>query len=266
MSDRQIREQFTVIEKWCGSKEHGIYGQLFLPAVLQEGEKVPLVLFCHELYRTHTSGIPYAQELASMGIAAYTFDFRGASKESQSPGSMLKMSVMTCKDDLMEVYEEALRWPFTDPERIAVIGASQGAFAAAVAASENPEAFRCLVLMYGAYVIMDDVKNLYPKRELVPDPFDYNGWSLQGACYLTDLWDFDPVVLGSYKGPVLLLHGDEDPLVDPHYSEEIAGYYENSEFFIIRGGRHGFKKSAFTEAMRLITLFFLKYGMKNEKI
>lgn len=266
MRDSQNREQYTVNEKWCGSKEHGIYGQLFLPADLSEGQKVPLVLFCHELYRTHSSGIPYAKELATMGIAVYTFDFRGASKESRSPGSMLKMSVMTCKSDLMEVYEEALRWPFTDSERIAVIGASQGAFASAVAAAQYPDAFRCLVLMYGAYVIMDDVRNLYPERELVPDPFDYNGWSLMGACYLTDLWDFDPVVLGTYKGPVLLLHGDDDPLVDPSYSERIAGLYENSEYYLISGGRHGFRKSAFTEAMRLIKDFFLNNGMKNEKI
>ena len=179
---------------------------------------------------------------------------------------MLDMSVLTCARALMEVYREALAWPFTDPANIFAIGASQGAFSTALAAGRNPDAFAGIVLMYGAFVIMDDVKNMFADKESVPDPFDYKGWSMMGARYLTDLWDFDPVVLGTYKGPVLLLHGDDDPLVDPSYSERIAGLYENSEYYLISGGRHGFRKSAFTEAMRLIKDFFLNNGMKNEKI
>ena len=113
---------FRQEEKWCGSSESGLYGQLFVPERADRGEKVPVILFCHELYRTHESGIPYGQVLASEGFALYTFDCRGASEESRSPGSMLHMSVMSCAEDLMEVYREALTWPFTDPDRIILMG------------------------------------------------------------------------------------------------------------------------------------------------
>ncbi|HAB94963.1 MAG TPA: hypothetical protein DCF49_09490 [Lachnospiraceae bacterium] len=253
-----IKGAYRQKEKWCGSRENGIYGQLFVPERADKGEKVPLVLFCHELYRTHESGIPYGRELAARGYAFYTFDCRGASTESRSPGSMLHMSVMTCARDLMEVYREVLTWPFTDPDRIILIGASQGAFSTAVAASQNPDLFAAVVLMYGAFVILDDVRDLYPDKESVPDPFDYRGWSMMGAVYLTDLWDYDLKCLGKYKGPVLVLHGDEDPLVDPSYSLRVAKIYQNAEFHMVRGGRHGFKKGAFVEAFQYICDFLTK--------
>ena len=246
---------FRQEEKWCGSSESGLYGQLFVPERADRGEKVPVILFCHELYRTHESGIPYGQVLASEGFALYTFDCRGASEESRSPGSMLHMSVMSCAEDLMEVYREALTWPFTDPDRIILMGASQGAFSAAVTASRHPGLFAAVILMYGAYVILDDVRNMFPDKESVPDPFDYRGWSMMGACYLTDLWDFDLKELGEYRGPVLVLHGDDDPLVDPSYSQNVAKIYENAEFHLISGGRHGFKKGAFEEAAIYIKAF-----------
>ena len=252
-------ERFLTRELWCGDPKSGIYGRLFLPRDHQYGEKLPLVLFCHELFRTHESGISYGEELAAKGFAVYTFDCRGASKESRSPGSMLNMSVMTCAEDLMEVYREALTWNFTDPGRIAVIGASQGAFSTAVAAGENTDAFAAIVLMYGAFVILDDIKNMYSDRSSVPDPFSYRGWCMMGARYLTDLWDFDKSVLGRYKGPVLILHGDDDPLVDPAYSQDIAKVYENCEFHMVRGGRHGFKKGAFAEAAEYIERFLADY-------
>lgn len=249
---------YRVEEKWCGEKESGIYGQLFIPERADRGEKVPLVLFCHELYRDHRSGIPYGCELAKRGYAVYTFDCRGASKDSKSPGSMLNMSVMTCMRDLMEVYREALSWSFVEKKNVFAIGASQGAFSTAIAAALSPDAFAGIVLMYGAYVIMDDVRDMFADRESVPDPFDYKGWSMMGACYLTDLWDFDFRELSEYGGPVLVLHGDEDPLVDPSYSRRVAKIYQNADFYVIKGGRHGFKKEAFSRAFDIIYPFLVK--------
>ena len=60
-------ERFLTRELWCGDPESGIYGRLFLPRDHQYGEKLPLVLFCHELFRTHESGISYGEELAAKG-------------------------------------------------------------------------------------------------------------------------------------------------------------------------------------------------------
>ncbi len=259
---RELYTEHSYIEKeiWCGNGDRKVYGRLFLPSESAEDKKVPLVIFCHELYKTHASLDPYAGQLAGRGIAAVTFDCRGAAEESKSPGSMQNMSVMTCKDDILTVLNEVCTWEFADPGRIACVGASQGAFAAAVAASERPDAFACIVLMYGAYVILDDVENMFAEKESVPDSFSYHGWSMMGARYLTDLWDFDVKTLGVYTKPVLLLHGDSDPLVAASYSERVAKLYEDAEYHLIEGGRHGFKKSAFLEALDLIIRFLDRHG------
>lgn len=260
MRDTYEDNSYIVKEIWCGADGRRVFGKLFIPNEASEGKKVPLVLFCPELYKTHESGVPYAKELAGRGIAVMTFDCRGASQESRSPGSMQDMSVMTCAEDIFTVYEEVKNREFVDPGKTAAIGASQGAFATAVAASRRPDVFSCIVLMYGAYVILDDVRNMFADRESVPEVFSYHGWSILGARYLTDLWDFDTKSLGSYGGPVLILHGDDDPLVAPSYSESIAAVYRNAEFCMISGGRHGFKKGAFSQALEKILRFLEKHG------
>lgn len=260
MRDTYTDNSYTVKEIWCGDKGKRIYGQLFVPNAASEEHKVPLAMFCPELYKTHESGVPYAKEMAGRGVAVMTFDCRGTAQESRSQGSMQDMSVFTCAEDVLTVYEEVKTWDFVDQDRIAAIGASQGAFATAVAASQRPDAFSCIVLMYGAFVLLDEYREMFPSKESVPAIFDYHGWSMMGARYFTDLWDFDTHSLGRYEGPVLLLHGDNDPLVDPSYSVSVAGVYKNSRLFIIPGGRHGFKKGAFTEALEKILVFLSQHG------
>lgn len=265
---------FITREIWCGKNEKDIYGVCYLPGdyadeetrVAGDGEKsskkYPLVIFCHELYRTHTSGISYAEEFSSHGIATYTFDFRYGSFESRSGNDMTKNSVMTEAQDLSEVLDDAAAWDFVDPEKIVVIGGSQGAFASAVTAERRPDDIAALVLMYGAFVIMDDAHGSYKKKEDVPPLFDYKGWSTMGAQYFTDVWDFVPEKeFGSYKKKILFLHGDDDPLVDPSYSIRVAACYPNTEFHIVKTGRHGFKKGAFTEAMKFIWPYLHEMGI-----
>lgn len=268
---------YTVIERYCGKRKKDIYGVAYIPrfskdrnarSELFDGqpEIYPLAIFCHELYRTHTSGIPYAEELASHGIAVYTFDFRNGSKESRSGNDLTKNSVMTEAQDLSEVLDDAMEWDFVDSKKIVVIGASQGAFASAVVATRRPQDLAGLVLMYGAFVILDDAHRAFPNKESVPALFDYNGWSIMGAQYFTDVWDYDlDRDLGAYDQKVLVLHGDEDPLVDPGYSRRAAAAYRDAEFHIIRTGRHGFKKGAFTEAMQYIWQYLRKIGIMNSQ-
>lgn len=266
----EINNSYYTREIYCGKTLKDIYGIAYIPTEkespgtmtddnsLQVGKHgpFPLVIFCHELYRTHTSGIPYAEELASHGVAVYVFDFRNGSEESRSGNDLTKNSVMTEAGDLSEVIDDAKTWEFVDPKRMVVIGASQGAFAGAVTAARRPQDLAGLVLMYGAFIILDDAHNMFADKQSVPALFDYNGWSIMGACYFTDVWDYDiDREFGAFDKKVLILHGDSDPLVDPTYSRRAASAYRDAEFHIIKTGRHGFKKGAFIEAMRYIWMY-----------
>ena len=74
-----------------------------------------------------------------------------------------------------------------------------------------------------------------------------------GKNYITDLWkvDFDRL-LSSYKGHMLLLHGDRDSTVPLSYSEEIRKIIPDCEFYVIRDGGHEFFGQPFEDAMSYI--------------
>lgn len=74
-----------------------IYGIAYIPE--NEREKVPLVICAHGLGGSYRSNAAYAKQLASHGIAAYCFDFRGGGG-SRSDGDTTEISVMTEVSDL----------------------------------------------------------------------------------------------------------------------------------------------------------------------
>ena len=51
------------------------------------------------------------------------------------------------------------------------------------------------------------------------------------------LLDID-YAIGKYKGPVLIVHGDQDEAIPVHYSEEAAAKYSNARLVIIKGDDH----------------------------
>ena len=65
-------QAYSIRELRCEREGKRIYGQAYVPA--GEG-RVPLVIFCHELGRNHTVGIPYAERLCALGFAVYVFDY-----------------------------------------------------------------------------------------------------------------------------------------------------------------------------------------------
>lgn len=251
--------RYTVEKQNCTINGQTIVGFAYRPE--REG-RLPLVIFAHELCCTHRSGTPYAERLAEQGIAAYTFDFRGGSENSLSDGTPLQMSPMTEADDLAEVIREAQSWPFVDAEKIVVIGASQGGYAAAVRAAADPDALAGLVLMYPALLINHDLYEHFSSPDEIPNPFSVNGWIDVGRNYATDVWDYDVYgEMRKYPRPVLILHGSRDRTVDISFSERAAKSYPNAELHVIDGGRHGFFGRCFEDAMHWILLYLTRIGV-----
>lgn len=246
----QITYDYEIREIDCSVHEQKIYGIAYIP---QTDDKVPLAIFGHELGSTHRSGIPYAEELASRGIAVYTLDFRGGSVSSQSDGSTVGMSVMTEAEDMEAVLEDAKDWEFVDSSRIVMIGASQGGMASAVAASRHGEELSGLILLYPALLVHDAVHEQFDSLDDVPEQFNFNGWIMVAKNYASDVWDYDVYSdMEDFEKPVLILHGDRDGIVDLSYSERAAETYPNADFHVLHRAGHGFYGSSFDEAMGYI--------------
>lgn len=258
MDDTQMIYKYETREIDVPINEQNIYGIAYIP---RTEEKVPLVIFSHELGSTHRSGVPYAESLASHGIASYIFDFRGGSSGSRSDGETTEMSAMTEADDIEAILDTAREWDFIDSNKIALIGASQGGMASAIVAARSPEQIEGLILLYPALLIPDAVHWEFDSLDVVPDQFMFNGWILVGKNYAEDVWNYDTFgEMSNFERPVLILHGDKDTMVDISYSERAAESYPSAEIHVIRGAGHGFYGSSFNTAEVKVTEFESSYA------
>ena len=243
-----VRYEYDEKEIWCDNDGQKIYGKAYIPRM--DKEKMPLVIFSHELCMTHASGEGYAKELASRGVAVYTFDYRGGSIASKSDGKTTDMSVLTEVSDLEHVLATAKTWDFVDKDNIVILGGSQGGMVAAITASKHPDDLKGLVLLYPAFVITDELHKHFMSLDEVPNEYLYNGWIKVGKRYAVDAWKSDVYdQMKNFKKPVLIIHGDEDKDVPLYYSKEAQRRYPNAKLHIVYGTGHMFpEKKSFEEA------------------
>ena len=242
------------------SPNGNVFGVLRLP----EGKTpVPLIILSHGFGGNHSLDLDSAAYFNKAGFATYSLDFCGGGFNSRSSGTMMDMSVLTEAADLDAVIDY-----FRKEERISEIllwGASQGGFVSAYVSARRPGDIKAVVLEFPAIVLQDDSE----KRRLPDGSFPETS-SIMGARisrkYDEDATSFNLYdLLPAYTGPVLILHGDRDPIVPLRYSEKAAGTYSNARLIVLPGQGHGFTGTSKQEALAMETEFFLKQGVREEK-
>lgn len=253
-------------EIWRDNNGNRIYGIAYIPDT--EEVRKPLVIFSHELGNSHTTGIPYAERLAAAGYAAYTFDFCGGTVSgNRSDGNTVGMSIMTEVSDLEAVLNTAATWDFVDPERIVLLGGSQGGAVTALTGCRNQEKIAGMMLMYPALSAVDDVHSQFASLDDVPEEYGmFGGWVRVGRNYAADIWDLDFYEeLAGYEGDVLLLHGDRDSTVNISYSERAAEVIPHCEYHVIKNGGHEFFNSQFEEAITYILSYMEQFREDGDR-
>ncbi|MBQ6395593.1 MAG: alpha/beta hydrolase, partial [Atopobiaceae bacterium] len=224
-----------------------------------EGEgPFPLYVVSHGLAGTYMGSLEYAKDLAARGVISVVFDFRGGALASKSSGTMLEMSIMTEAADLEAVLDWALSWENVDPAHVWLAGRSQGAVVSGIVACRRPEQIEKLVLQYPAHNFIDDMQRRFPTPEDVPETFELIPGVPVGAIYALDVLDYDwREKLKGFEKPVLLLHGTEDQLVDPAYSEEALGLLPDAQLVWMPGSPHKFAGEYLERGIELMRGFFL---------
>ena len=228
-----------------------MYGELTVP---QAEDPVPLVILSHGFGGNHTGNREYADYFVKQGFAVYNLDFCGGGYGSKSAGTMLEMSVLTEAEDLNAAVDR-----FLADERFSCImlwGASQGGFVSGYVAARRPADIRALVMEFPAIVLQDNAR-----KDLLPDGTFPETSSVLGVKisrkYNEDAVSFDYYEhIAAYTGPVLILHGDKDPIVPLSYSERAAEVLENAELIVYPGQGHGFMGSQRKHAMQKEAEFF----------
>ena len=215
-----------------------IEGYLSVPKNAAEGP-YPLVL--------HPHGGPGARDVDgfdywtsffnSRGYAVFRPNFRGSDGYGyEFSQSQMKAWGLEMQDDLTDAVDWLVEEGVADPERVCIVGASYGGYAAAMGVVKTPEKFKCAVSFAG-------VMNL---RRLVMDARQYVGYRLvknQIGDDRSDLKARSPYYNAEkIRVPVLLIHGEKDLVVDVKQSrmmaEELEDLDKTFEYIELVNGDH----------------------------
>lgn len=239
----------------CTKGDLVLRGTEYLPADVSEGASLslPAAIISHGFMANRNSVRHYAKALAHLGFAAFCFDFSGGcALGGKSDGKTTEMSVLTEVDDLGAIVDYVLSLPQVAHDGVFLMGCSQGGLVSALYASKHSDVVNGLALFYPALCIPDDAragKMMFARLDPhnVPASF-WCGPMKLGRRYATDVMTMDPfAIIGSYSGPVLIVQGTADAIVDPSYARRAWEVYDHrgfpnsfAELIFIEGAGHGF--------------------------
>ncbi len=241
----------TVEELRINASLGELYGVLTIP---ETDAPVPLVILSHGFGGNHEGNRDYSDHFVANGFATFNLDFCGGGWNSKSAGTMLEMSVLTEAEDLNAVVDH-----FLGDSRFSCIllwGASQGGFVSGYVAAQRPGDIRAAVLEFPAIVLQDDAREKLLPDGTFPETSNVLGVKISRK-YNEDAISFDYYEhIAACACPVLILHGDKDPIVPLRYSERAKEVLPDAELIVYPGQGHGFMGTARNQAKDAETAFF----------
>lgn len=243
------------------SGKNSLHGVFYLPQNFDQTKQYPVMIFSHGFNSSSYADTDYLPYLTQWGILCYKFDFAGGAVRSRSEGDFLQMSLMTEKADLLHVINDVLSQPFVDPTRVALIGMSQGGAVTGLTAPEVSNLILGEILVYPAFNLLDEVHAQYAAPEELPDQLLLLNQYV-GKQYFADVWGTNLASEAArYEGPVLLIHGTGDRIVDYQHSAEAVELFRNARLITLKDAPHGFGKKEITELAPDLQAFLIEIGL-----
>ena len=99
-------------------------------------------------------------------------------------------------------------------------------------------------MYFPAFVLQDDARARADANGAFPEKSVIAGKTV-GRVYSEDAVSFDIYqVIGAFRGPVLIVHGDADAVVPLEYSERALACYDDAQLVVMPGAGHGFREEA----------------------
>ena len=224
-----------------------LHAKLDMPAGVTDEEaeagkvRCPLAVVIHGLTghmeETHIRAV--ASLMNEMGIASLRVEMYG---HGQSGGKFYEHNIIKWLSNAMRVTDYARSLPFVTD--MYLCGHSQGGITAMLLAGMEPEVYKALLPLSPGTMIAKGARTgrlfgieFDPLH--VPDEIYVNSERKVSGNYIraAQLVDVDQAIR-QYRGPVLIVHGDEDEAIPVHFSAETASQYSNAELVIIQGDDH----------------------------
>lgn len=243
-----------------------IRGMEYLPDGFEESKKYPVIIVSHGFLGNYASVAAFCEEFAEMGYVSYCFNFCGGGKGPEegcpeSDGKSTDMTVMTEVEDLTAVINFAKNKPYNDHENLILMGVSQGGFVSGLTAAKYGNEISRLIMIYPALCIPDDARrgrvggaDYDPQN--VPERIECA--TVLGKAYHEEVVGMEPYLeLSAYQGPVLILHGMEDDVVNYSYSVRAKESYKKGQCHLqlIRDMGHALNEEQLASAKASIRQF-----------
>lgn len=229
-----MNKQVSIINR----NGHTLMGILTMPEGM---EKAPVLINIHG-FGGNKCGyknlhVQMARALAQEGIACVRFDMYG---NGESDGEFSDMTFTSLLNDTEDIYHWVLQQEWADADCMILSGQSMGGYVAACAAPKlNPAK---LVLQCPGAGMWDGAL----ERVLAMEEKGIYSADVEGLCFSTafnkDLHQYEPFSTAKgYAGPVLLIRGTEDKLVDHATCEKYVEVFSDACTLIeIEGTNHNF--------------------------
>lgn len=229
------------MEKQVSIKRDGLrlHGLLGVP----NRDKFDLVILMHGFaanlgYTSEQVLYDVAPALQSSGLGTLRFDFNG---HGESEGTLSEMTILNEIGDANAVLNFARQ--IKGVRSIYLLGHSQGGVIASLMAAFYSDVVKKLVLMSPAATLIDDARlgicqgNVYDPHN-IPDEINVDHKMIGGFYFriaqLLPLYD----IAKHFTGPVCLIHGTNDTIVNPVASLNYDKVYENSRLNLIPNCDH----------------------------
>ncbi|MCC5863710.1 MAG: S9 family peptidase [Wenzhouxiangella sp.] len=270
---REVRLARQQVVTYAADDGLEIEGLLFWPLEYEEGRRYPLILAVHGGPEAHYSNgwltsynLP-AQHAAAEGYFMFFPNYRGSTGRgvefaltSQGRPAMEEFK------DLVDGVDFLIELGLVDADRVGITGGSYGGYASAWGATYYSERFAAAVMNVG---ISDKISMLGTSD--IPE-------ELYLVHYLTWPWEnWDLFVQASpiffahrAQTPILILHGDADPRVDPTQSRILFRFLSLQEnpppvrLILYRGEGHGNQRAATRWDYSLRLMRWMDHYLKGE--
>ena len=247
---------------------------LYLPTLLtlpnvEELKNLPAIMLPHGGPESYdANGFDYmAQFFASRGYLVMQPQFRG----SDGFGLDFKLKGRgewgrKMQDDLTDTVRTLVKSGYVDPDRVCIVGASYGGYAALAGATLTPDVYKCAVSING----VSDIERMFrdEKRDYGSDHWVVAYWNrviASGKVSEDHLADISPINhADKVKIPVLLIHGTHDEIVPYRQSENMYEALQDADkdvkYVEVEKGDHSFVKTRWRlQSLKAIDDFLSKH-------
>ena len=249
-----------------------IEGLLVYPLDYQEGKRYPLILAVHGGPEAHYSNgwltrysLP-AQPAAAEGYFMFFQNYRGSTGRGVefamlSQGRYAKEEF----DDLVDGVDHLIERGMVDGDKVGITGGSYGGYASAWGATYYSERFAAAVMFVG-------ISEQFSKFGTTDIPQEM--YLVHARTWPWEDWDMfaaaSPIrYVDRAQTPILIMHGDSDPRVDPRQSEILYRYLTLQDnppparLVFYKGEGHGNRRAASRYDYSLRVMRWMNHYLKG---